>query len=288
MRTLKSEPESTRRGAVPQTTRRSASAKRRRQQPVPAGATWWLALASSLLLWAALPPLDFWPLAWIAPVGWLLLVRVSELPGRRPYRALWVAGFFFWMAALHWLRLPHWATSFGWIAVSIYLAFYIPAFVALSRVAVHRLRIPIVFAAPVVWTGLELVRAHLLTGFTMASLGHTQYRWIELIQISDLAGAYGVSFLVMMVAACVARMLPSDGRPATAWPLASPRPLSVRCWRMVISAPAQPKPVQVPRSRWSKDRSTPRSKAIRTNASGCCGTTSSCHKTWLTAKRSSI
>ena len=37
---------------------------------------------------------------------------------------------------------------------------------------------------------------------TMASLGHTQYRWIALIQLSDLAGAYGVSFVVMFVAAC--------------------------------------------------------------------------------------
>jgi apolipoprotein N-acyltransferase len=42
---------------------------------------------------------------------------------------------------------------------------------------------------------------------TMASLGHTQYRWVQLIQISDMAGAYGVSFLVMFVAACLAQML---------------------------------------------------------------------------------
>ena len=57
-----------------------------------------------------------------------------------------------------------------------------------------------------VWTGLELARAHLLTGMTMASLAHTQYGWVQLIQISDLAGAYGVSFLVMFTAACFARM----------------------------------------------------------------------------------
>ncbi len=92
------------------------------------------------------------------------------------------------MAALHWLRLPHPATSIGWVALSFYFAFYLPVFVGLSRVAVHRLRIPVILAAPMVWTGLELARAHLLTGMTMASLGHTQYRWIELIQLSDLAG----------------------------------------------------------------------------------------------------
>jgi apolipoprotein N-acyltransferase len=178
------------------------------------------ALAGSLLMWASLPPLDLAPLAWVAPLPWLLLIRRRELAGRRPYAAIWLAGFAFWLPILHWLRLPCPATVFGWFALSFYLAFYVPVFVGLARVAVHRGRWPIMVAAPVVWTGLELARAHLLTGFTMASLGHTQYRWIELIQVSDLAGTYGVSFLVMFAAACLARMLPGEDRPWAFWPLA--------------------------------------------------------------------
>ena len=168
-------------------------------------------MLSAALLYLSFPPADLWPLAWIAPVGWVLLIRKEELPGRRPYLAIWAAGFLFWLGVYWWLCLPHWATSFGWVAVSFYFAFYLPVFVGFSRVAVHRLRLPVILAAPVVWTGLELARGHLLTGITMASLGHTQYRWIELIQMSDLAGAYGVGFVVMFVAACLARMLPCDG-----------------------------------------------------------------------------
>ena len=178
-----------------------------------------MAFLGASLLWAALPPLDWWLLAWIAPLPWVLLIRRKELPGRRPYAVLTLAGFCFWMAALHWLRLPHPATSIGWVALSFYFAFYLPVFVGLARVAVHRLRIPLILAAPVVWTGLELARSHLLTGMSMASLGHTQYHWIELIQLSDLAGAYGVGFVVMCVAACLARMVPCDGRRWTVWPL---------------------------------------------------------------------
>lgn len=171
-----------------------------------------LASLGAVLLWAALPPVDFGPLAWVAPIPWLLLIRRNELEGRRPYRTLWMVGFSFWLAALHWLRLPYWATGIGWIALSFYLAFYLPLFVAIGRTAVHRLHVPSIVAAPVIWTGFELARAHLLTGFTMASLGHTQYRWIDLIQISDLVGFYGVCFLVMFVAACLAAMIPVDGR----------------------------------------------------------------------------
>ncbi|MCD4728483.1 MAG: hypothetical protein K8R46_12520, partial [Pirellulales bacterium] len=80
--------------------------------------TFRLGLAGAVLLWAALPPLDLWPLAWVAPIPWLWLVRRPQLDGRRPYAALAVAGFCFWMAALHWLRLPHPATSIGWVAIS--------------------------------------------------------------------------------------------------------------------------------------------------------------------------
>lgn len=183
------------------------------------GSTLGHAVLSAAALWAALPPLDLWPLAWIAPVWWLLLIRREALPGRRPYVVLSLVGFLFWMAALHWLRLPHPATSIGWIALSGYLALHLPVFVGLTRIAVHRFRVSVVVAAPIVWTGLELARAHLLTGFTMASLGHTQYHWIGLIQMSDITGAYGVSFVVMAVAACLARMLPCESRRPAVWPL---------------------------------------------------------------------
>jgi apolipoprotein N-acyltransferase len=178
------------------------------------------ALTGSLLLAAALPPWDLWPLAWIAPVWWVLLIRRRELPGRLPYRSLWLAGFVFWLLAYHWLRLPHWSTSFGWIALAFYLSFYLPVFVGLSRVAVHRLRVPVIVAAPVVWTGLELARAHLLGGISMASLGHTQYRWLAMIQVSDLAGDFAVSFLVMFAAACLARWIPREGCRRADWVLA--------------------------------------------------------------------
>lgn len=162
-----------------------------------------VALLGSLLLWAALPPLSLGWLGWIAPVPWLVLVRRDELAGRRLYGALWLAGLVFWLLAIHWLRLPHPATSLGWLALSAYLACYLPVFVGLSRTAVHRLRVPLWLAAPAVWTGLELARAHLLTGFLMASLAHSQVHWTSLIQISDLTGEYGVDFLVMLVAASI-------------------------------------------------------------------------------------
>lgn len=189
------------------------------QRPRFFSSTFYLALAGAAVTWASLPPLGLWPLAWIGPAFWAYLARPKQLAGRRPYAALWLVGFIYWTAVFYFLVLPHWAAGFGLLALSFYQAFYLPVFVGLTRVAVHRLRISIVFAAPVVWTGLELARAHLITGITMGNVGHSQYGWIELIQISDLAGAYAVSFVVMLAAAALARMVPCESRRWTVWPL---------------------------------------------------------------------
>ena len=187
-----------------------------------------MALAGQVLYWAALPPLELAPLAWLAAVPWVLLIRRDALAGRRPYLALWLSSFIFHLAAFYWVTLPHWATTFGWLALSFYLALYFPLFVGLCRVAVHRFRIAPLVAAPVVWVGLELARAHLLTGFGMGALSHTQYRWPAVLQISDLFGAYGVSFLIVLVGAALAQMLPWESARRSWWP-AVPLAVALGC-----------------------------------------------------------
>ncbi len=182
-------------------------------------ATWFLALVGSVLSWLALPPADLWPLAWLAPVPWVLLMRRTRLAGRRPYLVIWLAGLALWLATLYWMTLPHPATAIGWVALSLYLACYLPALVGIGRIAVQGLRISPIVAAPLVWVGLEYLRAHLLGGFAMASIAHTQYRWVELIQVSDTFGFYGVSFVVVFAAACLARMVPMSGERLALWPL---------------------------------------------------------------------
>ncbi|MFH1046319.1 MAG: apolipoprotein N-acyltransferase, partial [Candidatus Omnitrophota bacterium] len=49
------------------------------------------------------------------------------------------------------------------------------------------------------WVALEYVRSHFLGGLGWALLGYSQYRYLPVIQVSDTTGAYGVSFLIMLV-----------------------------------------------------------------------------------------
>ena len=103
--------------------------------------------ARQLALLAGASAAWLWPLAWVAPVPWLVLIRRRELAGRRPYRHA-VVGRLYLLARRCTgcaCRIP--STSLGWLALSGYLGCYLPVFVALARVAVHELRISSIIAA---------------------------------------------------------------------------------------------------------------------------------------------
>ena len=159
-----------------------------------------------MLLWASLPPLGLSWLGWIAPVPWLWLARLPQLPGRRPY-----------LDALL-LRRPVLdadqslaaAAASGdeprLVCVVVLLAIYTPLIVGLARVAA-RWKIGIVVSGPVLWVAADQARAYVFTGFSMSSLCHSQYRNTGLIQCADFCGEFGVTFLMVLVAAAIARAL---------------------------------------------------------------------------------
>jgi apolipoprotein N-acyltransferase len=178
-----------------------------RTAAAPAKGAWIVSGATALLTWAAFTPLDWGPLAWVCLVPVLLLIRLPR-PTRWMYRALYGASLVCNFFMLQWMRLGDASMYPAWLALSVYLALYLPVFVAVTRVAVQRVRVPLVLAVPVVWVGLEFLQAHLMTGFAWYYLGHTQYAWLEMIQISDITGAYGVSFVVAMTSAAIAGLVP--------------------------------------------------------------------------------
>lgn len=167
----------------------------------------WVAIGSSILLCGAFPPLELWPMAVIAPIGWLRLVKKPSILRRRFVLSVYLVGFVHWMILIQWVRLPHWSAYFGWIVLSAYLAIYLPLFILSSRVMIHRWGLPLVIAAPVAWTGLELARGYLFTGFSMSLLGHSVVGVPLLTQIADTFGAYGVSFVLMTVAAALTQVV---------------------------------------------------------------------------------
>jgi apolipoprotein N-acyltransferase len=156
------------------------------------------ALLTGGLLWLCYFPVGWSWLAWVALVPLLSLVR-TDAPRWRIYLSAWASGLVFFWPALQWLRVADDRMYYTWGALATYCSFYFPLAIALVRVFERRTALPLAVSVPVVWTALEIMRAQLMTGFPWYFLSHTQHAFLPLIQISDIGGAYAVTFLVAAV-----------------------------------------------------------------------------------------
>lgn len=134
-------------------------------------------------------------LAFFALVPWVVAVATCARTGWAMLGSF-LLGLAFWMVNVHWI-MP--ITIAGYLGTCVYLSSYFLLGGWLLRHCYQGRQLPFFIVLPIIWVGLELLRGHVITGFSWLLLGHSQYRWIRLIQIADLVGAYGVSFLVAMV-----------------------------------------------------------------------------------------
>jgi apolipoprotein N-acyltransferase len=172
---------------------------------------WPWAIAGIALQSVIFAPIGWWPLAFICLTPWLILTVVTTR-APRVYFYSFVIGLTAYLINMRWLYV---ATGWGYLALALYQAAYFPLVACPVRHAVRRRRWPLALVFPLVWTGSELIRAVAFTGFPWFFLSHSFHRALTLIQISDLVGAYGVSFVVAAangaIADAVLRRLASRG-----------------------------------------------------------------------------
>lgn len=170
------------------------------------------AVLSGVLLTAAFPRLGVGGAAWVALVPLLLALR--GLPPAGAFRLGLIAGGVHYLSLIYWVaytlrtygHLPWLLAVAALVLLCTYLALY-PAFFAAALALFRSRPLTLLLAAPVIWTGLEYLRSFLLTGFPWGLLGYTQVDWLPVIQLADLFGVYGVSFLIVLVNAAAALAL---------------------------------------------------------------------------------
>lgn len=175
-----------------------------------------LALLTIALKSLIFAPIGVWPLAFVCLVPWLIFVSASRL-APRVYLYSYLMALVFFLINMRWL---YYATGIGYVALSIYQAAYFPLLACTIRHAVRRRGWPLAIVFPLLWTGSEILRAVVISGFPWFFLSHSLHSVLSLIQISDAVGAYGVSFLIAAVNGAIAdlifaRLRPS-GEPTTA------------------------------------------------------------------------
>ncbi len=180
--------------------------KRRKQQGTPC---WNLknilpCLLSAGLLILAYPLFDIWIFAWIALVP---MMRAFE--GKNPREGFCVGyiwGILFFSGIFYWFihtsesaGIPFVLSLLGVVLLVLYLALYFGLFGFGYAWGREKSKIEKLFLYPSLWVALEFMRDRLFSGFGWASLGHSQYKFLPVIQIADITGVFGVSFLMVMV-----------------------------------------------------------------------------------------
>jgi len=165
-----------------------------------------LALVSGVLLVLIFPNFNLPFLAWVALVPLFLALRGRN--SRESFKLGFLAGLTSYIGILYWIfptvvsgGESKFLAFASLLLLSSYLATYYGFFCILfgytsSRIGDYALNF---FFAPALWVSLELLRAHLFSGFPWALLGYSQWNFTEIIQISEFTGVYGVSFLIVMV-----------------------------------------------------------------------------------------
>ncbi|MCP4116233.1 MAG: apolipoprotein N-acyltransferase [Desulfobacteraceae bacterium] len=139
------------------------------------------------------------------------MVSIPAMEKRQAFHAGLVTG------AVHFLSLLYWIVPtirvYGGVPLVLavpvlaLLALYLALYVALFSGGL-KLFPPsspwMPFGAGALWVGAEYLRASLFTGFPWGALGYSQYTNLPLIQVADMAGVYGVSYVVVAVNGCFA------------------------------------------------------------------------------------
>jgi apolipoprotein N-acyltransferase len=115
----------------------------------------------------------------------------------------WLDHTFLYFSAIPW--------PITWLPITA-LAAYCGLYVALTAAAVSWLRVRIgpglaLALVPPLWIGGEWLRGWLMDGFPWGLLGYSQHSVLPVIQLAELTGVYGVSFLIVAVNCAIAAVV---------------------------------------------------------------------------------
>jgi len=166
------------------------------------------ALTCAILLFLATPgKFSFPPLAWVALIPLLAISR--RHPPKRAAIYGGICGLLYYGGVLYWITivlgryggLPLWLS----LPALLLLALYMGLYTALFAAALSRTRgiFPLLWLAPTIWVALDFIRAQLFSGFPWMDLAYSQYLYPRVIQVVDLAGHYGLTFVIVLTNAAL-------------------------------------------------------------------------------------
>ncbi|MGE0684362.1 MAG: apolipoprotein N-acyltransferase [Candidatus Binatia bacterium] len=176
-----------------------------------------LLILGTCLYTLASPPYNWSGAAWIALAPLFLVVR-GKTPGQAFVAGLFY-GILFCVGIAHWVYdaisayfpLPFPLDALcTLLSYSVFVGAYVGGAAAGSCVLMRRGSPLLRFLGiPALWVIGEFARSTFLSGFSWELLGYTQHQHLLLIQIADISGVYGLSFLLAFSGYLVAEIVSS-------------------------------------------------------------------------------
>lgn len=165
-----------------------------------------LLLLGALLYIIAAPPYEWGSVGWVVLTPLFLALRtLSPWKGFAlgvVYSILTCAGITYWLyfaIATYFPFSPVIALLFTLLSYSFFVGPYI-GFASAGACLLMRSSRPLLtrLGIPALWVAAEFARTSLFSGFSWELLGYTQYRHLAIIQLADITGVYGLSFLMTL------------------------------------------------------------------------------------------
>ncbi len=157
-----------------------------------------LSILAAVLLSFSFSSFNFWLFTWCGFIPLFIALENKSL--RQAFVLAFFCGVVFWSCSVYWLI--H-VTLLGQTILVLYLAIYFGLFGCVIYFSQFISIRSCLFFLPANWVLLEYLRSYLFTGFPWALVGFSQYKNLPIIQIADITGAWGVSFLVVLVNAAL-------------------------------------------------------------------------------------
>lgn len=194
-------------------------------------------LISSLLLWLSFFPVNAGWLGWLAlvPLGFVLQQFVDGVRGERwfhrPLLSAWLGGLIFCLIAFRWICLASTPMIAVYVVVCLIISLQWLCFFVFTRLLHQQLKVPFVLAGGIAWVAVEYFRSQLWFGYSWYYLAHTQHDEISFIQLADVTGAFGLSFIMAMVNLALARLIMQRSLRVMSWEVVPAVVLvGLACW----------------------------------------------------------
>ena len=152
----------------------------------------------------AFPAYDFGFLAWIGMIP--LLIALNGKSCLKGFCLAQVCGMLVMMGAFQWILEVEKYTILHHVLLTLYFGAYFGLFGLIFCFISKRKGSTAAFlSAPFIWVSLEYLKSHMsFMALPWILLGHSQYRYSAVIQISAITGTFGVSFLIVMANSALA------------------------------------------------------------------------------------